>query len=77
MKRRIETIYERFVKEVLRLGDNASLAQVDASLRKDSFQGKVLEGFDIYCLINQLATAQPELEDRLIALSNLSSYKFF
>jgi hypothetical protein len=36
-----------------------------------------LEGFDIFCLINQLATAQPELEEKLEALSQMNSYKFF
>lgn len=57
LKRRLETIYERFVNEDLKIGEQATLAQVDASLRKESFLGVILEGFDIYCLINQLVTA--------------------
>ena len=58
LKRRLETIYERFVVEDLRLPRETSTnKQVDAALRKDSFLGRIFEGFDIYCLINQLATA--------------------
>ena len=57
MKRRLETIYQRFITEDLKLNEGATVAQVDASLRKNSFLGCILEGFDIYCLINQLATA--------------------
>lgn len=77
MKRRLETIYERFVTEDLNLPEGAPLSQVDGSLRKDSFLGRILEGFDIYCLINQLVTAQPDLEEKITSLSLLSSYKFF
>lgn len=63
--------------EDLRLSEGATVAQVDAALRRDSFMGKIFEGFDIYCLINQLATAQPDLDEKLTALSSTNSYRFF
>lgn len=77
LRKRLDTIYLRFVVEDLRLGEAAQAAQVDAALRKDSFLGRIFEGFDIYCLINQLATAQPDLQDKLKSLSSTISYKFF
>ena len=77
LKRRLETIYERFVVEDLQLSEGATPAQVDAALRSDSFLGKIFEGFDIYCLINQLVTAQPDLDEKLTALSSTNSYKFY
>lgn len=48
----METIYEKFTKEDLGLPESASLAQVNATLSRDSFKGAITEGFNIFCLIN-------------------------
>lgn len=53
LTKRIKHIYERFVREELGLDpDEASVAQVNAALRKDSFRSHIREGFDIFCLVN-------------------------
>ena len=53
LNKRMNIIYERFVSEDLKLNpDTATLSQIKDALRKDSFKGNIIEGFDIFCLIN-------------------------
>jgi len=77
LRRRLEAIYNRFVLEDLQLSEGATPVQVKAALRKDSFLGNIFEGFDIYCLINQLATALPDVGEKILAFSSTNIYKFF
>ena len=59
---RLEKIYEKFVCDVLCLPATATLTQVSLALDKDSFKGTITEGFNIFCLINQLAIALPDVK---------------
>ena len=53
LTKRMIHIYARFVREELGLDpDDASVTQVNAALRKDSFKSHIREGFDIFCLVN-------------------------
>ena len=49
---RMETLYTEFMTEELGLPENSSLARVQSSLKSDSFDGQISEGFDIYDLLN-------------------------
>ena len=79
LTKRMEDIYERFIREDLALPNAGSLSvsQVTDCLRKDSFKGSIIEGFDIYCLINQLAIALPDVREKIEAFSASSVYTFF
>ena len=48
----METLYNEFVIEVLGLPQNTSLERVQNSLKSESFDGQISEGFDIYDLLN-------------------------
>lgn len=48
----MEIIYDKFTREHLGLSDTATIAEINATLDKDSFRCDVTEGFDIFCLIN-------------------------
>ena len=50
---RMKTLYKEFVDE-LGLPENSTLDRVISSLKSDSFDGQISEGFDIYNLLNQL-----------------------
>ena len=53
LNNRMDMIYDRFISEDLGLNpDTATLSQIKTALRKDSFKGNIIEGFDIFCLIN-------------------------
>jgi hypothetical protein len=66
LTKRMGDIYDRFIREDLKLNpESATLAQVKGALRKDSFKEKIIEGFDIYCLINQLAKALPDVGEKI------------
>jgi hypothetical protein len=63
---RMEAIFEAFVSDDLGLNpESASLQQITAALNKNSFNGPVVEGFNIYCLINQLAIALPDVSEKM------------
>ena len=49
---RMEIIYENFTKEDLGLPEAASLTDIIDALERDSFQGNITEGFNIFCLIS-------------------------
>ena len=66
LTKRMEIIYERFVSQDLGLDvENVSLQDIKAHLVRDSFMGGVVEGFDIYSLINQLSILLPDVEDKI------------
>jgi len=78
LTKRMDGIYDRFIREDLNLNpETASLTQVKNALRKDSFKEKIIEGFDIYCLINQLAIALPDVGEKIKAFSSTNIYEFF
>lgn len=49
----MKTLYKEFIDE-LGLPENSTLERVLLSLKSDSFDGQISEGFDIYNLLNQL-----------------------
>ncbi len=66
LTKRMEIIYERFVSQDLGLDvENVSLQDIKAHLKRDSFMGGIVEGFDIYSLINQLSILLPDVEDKI------------
>ena len=50
LKKRLESIYERFLDEELGLPPDAPISQITLSLKKDSFKNQIVEGFDIFTL---------------------------
>ena len=74
---RMETIYEKFTKEDLKLPETATLAQVNDALSRGSFKGNITEGFNIFCLINQLAIALHDVKEKIKAFEATIIYKFF
>ena len=48
----METLYHEFVTEELCLPASSTLEKVQGSLKTDSFDGQISEGFDIYDLLN-------------------------
>lgn len=74
MTKRLEAIYEKFLKDDLNLPETATLSQVNMSLTKDSFKGCVTEGFNIFCLINQLAIALPDVKEKINEFSSTNIY---
>jgi len=78
LTKRMGDIYDRFIREDLKLNpESATLTQVKGALRKDSFKEKIIEGFDIYCLINQLAIALPDVGEKIKTFSSTNIYEFF
>ena len=57
---RMENIYKQFLEEVLMLPPDATPAKVQKALKKDSFDSCILEGFDIFSLLNQLVEVLPD-----------------
>ena len=74
---RMETIYEKFTKEDLKLPETATLAQVNDALSRGSFEGNITEGFNIFCLINQLAIALHDVKEKIKAFEATIIYQFF
>jgi hypothetical protein len=53
---RLTEIYTKFVEDELNLNVNtATPKKIKELLVRESFQGGIKEGFDIYCIINLLA----------------------
>lgn len=48
----MEVIFERFVTEKLELPDIPTLDEIQGKLNKDSLKDEIIEGFDIFILIN-------------------------
>ena len=49
----MKSIYNKFVSEDLGIDpEETSVEEVNSCLLKDSFTGSVIEGFDIYSLLN-------------------------
>ena len=57
--------------------DPLHLDKVDDLLSKDSFNPQILEGFNIYCLINQLARAMPKVSNIIASIRDSNVFKFF
>ena len=52
LTKRLESIYERFLDEELGLPPDAPISTINSTLKKDSFKNQIVEGFDIFTLIN-------------------------
>jgi hypothetical protein len=46
-------------------------------LSKDSLKDEIIEGFDIYILINQLAVALPKVQTLTSGWTDYTMYQFF
>ena len=54
-------MYKGFVEDTLKLNPSTcTLNQVNSALRETSFDGEVVEGFNLYTLVNSLADAQAQ-----------------
>lgn len=74
---RMETLYYEFVTDELGLPENSTLDTIQSSLKSDSFDGQISEGFDIYDLLNQLSDVIQRDRERLIKFENNNAYSFF
>jgi hypothetical protein len=50
--KRMTIIFDTFIVEDLELPQESSVELVNKSLKRDSFLGNIVEGFDIFTLIN-------------------------
>lgn len=75
--KRMSIIFDTFIVDDLGLPAETSVEQVNKSLRRDSFLGNIIEGFDIFTLINQLAIALPDVRDIMKPYMQTNAYLFF
>lgn len=73
---RLKKVYQSFVSD-LGLTENASLSSIMGELKKDSFDGDVQEGFDIFILVNSLADCYPEAKRRVEKFEETDFFQFF
>ena len=50
--KRMQVIFKRFVTEKLELPEMATPEEIQGKLNKDSLKDEIIEGFDIFILIN-------------------------
>eukprot|EP00347_Sterkiella_histriomuscorum_P021853 403332539 len=74
---RLNSVYTTFVTEELGLPENSSLSTIQGELGKDSFDGDIQEGFDIFILVNSLADCYPEAQKRIENFEENNYYQFF
>lgn len=74
---RMESVYYQFLDEELKLDKEASENKVKKSLKKDSFDSCILEGFDIFSLLMQLVEVNPEDREKLEKFNNQPFFKFY
>jgi len=77
LTKRLEIIFKRFIVEDLGLSEDPELSSIMGSLEKESFQGKITEGFNIFCLINQLMIAMPDIAEKISTFRNSLIFQFF
>ena len=78
LQMRLTEIYTKFVEEELNLSINtATPKKIKDLLSKDSFQGGIKEGFDIYCILNLLAITCEKVDDKIRDFADTPIYKFF
>ena len=88
LKDRMYQVYKKFIIEVKGLNDpsdtdvtNYEIKSINKDLKLDSFEGLVLEGFDIYILFQSLSsnskTARKHLEDSEFTSTQKAAYDFF
>lgn len=72
MKERMYYVYKEFVIELLKLKNtkdeniaNILITTVNNSLKQDSFEGPINEGFDIYILLQSLAVHSKDVREHL------------
>jgi hypothetical protein len=65
------------LEEELNLPPDASPARIQKCLSKDSFNSCILEGFDIYSLLNQLVEVIPEDKVKLKKYYDQQFFQFF
>lgn len=73
---RMKSVYESYISETMRLPIDTDVKAVQKAL-KGSFHGSVLEGFNIYSLVNQLAAMLEDTEKKILPFKIENYYKFF
>ena len=62
----MEAVFKHFLDQKLKLPASTSLSVIKSSLCKDSFDdGPIMEGFNIFSLLNQLAEILPDMRKKL------------
>ena len=56
----MESVYYQFLEEELGIPADSTEARVQKALQRDSFDSCIMEGFDIFSLLNQLVEVIPE-----------------
>lgn len=74
---RMKSVYEQFVQEELNLPIDAPDNKVKKSLKKDSFDSCILEGFDIFSLVKQLVEVIPEDDAKLKPFTDEQFFRFY
>lgn len=74
---RMERIYEQFLEEELNLPPDAPEWKVKQSLTRNCFDSCILEGFEIFSLLNQLAEILPEDKTKLERQNERNFYRFY
>lgn len=77
----MQDVYGQFLEDELALykhtHPNPSLDLVNSKLTRESFDGEVSEGFQIFQLVNILADNNEEARERIQAFENTDAFKFF
>ena len=74
---RMSTLYREFVTDTLGLPEGTKVSVVNSSLKSDSLDGNISEGFDIYSLLNQLVEVIEKDKEKLKKFENNDSYLFY
>ena len=76
---RMEIVYNNYLRTHLKL-DPKSITTTSKLIQEtllEPFEGNVLEGFNIYSLVNQLAAMLPETNEYISVFKDKSYYQFF
>lgn len=75
--KRMESIYYQFLEEELNIPADSPFSKVQKSLGKDSFDSCILEGFDIFSLLNQIVEVIVEDRSKLVKFLDCQFFQFF
>ena len=75
---RMNHVFKKFLQDELKLNpETATLAQIQNSLKKDSFEGDIQEGFDIFILVSSLADSYIDARRKIDAFRQSNYFQFF
>jgi hypothetical protein len=82
IKERMYEVFARFISDVLQLDPaQVSLSEINNALRRDSFEGAIEEGFNLYVLLSKITDDYPpakgHVKDTSFTLEQHLAFNFF